>query len=90
MCMSFYSLAMSRDKAYTNCLVSCPEVKRARKKNLVSVKVSCHKNLLKSRSCTWPTRTPEQHSAKRELFVSNHISFRIPLKFKACFSSTEI
>ena len=55
----------------------------------MSVKVSCHKNPLKSSSYTWPNRTPEKNSVKNGLFLSDYIGLRIPLKFKACFSSTE-
>ena len=90
MCLSFYSLIVSKDNAYRSCLVSCPEVIEQENRSLCQSRLVAIKNSLKSSSCTWPNGTPEKHLAKRGLFLSNYVSFRIPLKFKACFSSTEI
>ena len=32
MCLSFYSLIVSKDNAYKNCFISCPEVKEEGKR----------------------------------------------------------
>ena len=77
--------------------------KRARTEKQLDVKVTGHRNLLESRSCTWSNRTPEKHSPKNGLSLSychifceklsniSHLRSNVLeiLKFKACFSSTE-
>ena len=81
---------MSKDNAYRNCLVSCPEVREQEKRTWCQSRLVAIKNPLKSSSWTWPNQNPEKHSAKSGSFLSNYVSFKIPLKFKACFSSTKI
>ena len=89
MCHSFYSLIVSKDNAYRHCLVSCPKVREQEKRTWCQSRLVAIKSF-KIQQRTWPNQTPEKHTAKREMFLSNHVSFRKPLKFTACFSSTEI
>ena len=51
----FYFVIMSQDNTNKICLLIKPDVRdQGQKKNSVSVKVTCCRNLLKSSSRAWP------------------------------------